>query len=324
MIPTRDLPEPSPHSEGGEEGARAFDLWLTALLFVTLYSSLHRLWVPAFLKFTPLQGSPYAQIDLSFVLGLLLWRRAAQKRFCDLGCALLAGALVGWSLFEFWNVAAGNFPGWLGLSHAISSLPLGAVAFFAFRWARGLQSFVYAWVSALAAIAIWASASRFMPFSELSRADRGVSAPSVKESQVVAGDNASCGALQLRLDPTLRLRSLSGAMVEVQDCGLAPSTLRLQGDSISFSNPRDRSLNLHLMIFSPGRAPRQVGNWVLAPRRRLQRKVPLLGPNEVLLLYSDNEPKVGLSVLWQGTHESEIWSAQRFPLGFSRHSEALQ
>jgi hypothetical protein len=327
MRPTRDLPEPDPWpaDREGDREARARRSLSAALYFAAGYSSVHRLWIPLALHFTWLKNSPFAHWDPVFVGGLWLAGRLRARGDMDAGSALLAGSLVGWAGIEALWILRGDYPGWLGLSHAISAWPLGILSFLSFFFWRlpDLRTVALGWVGALAAVfaCFWLSSS------EASRPQESSSQPHPLAVAASKSRIEDCGARSLNLSEDDRRLAPKGRQIWADACGLRPSRLRVSGPNLRLTNRAAHSLNLHLMLQLRDARPRQAWNLVVPPGRSIEAPLPKLLEGQVGMLYSDNVPEAGLSLIWSSAAphpKGESWLASRLPLGFERVLEAGQ
>jgi len=124
-----DLPDPKrPAATPQRTEAVRWDVRIALLGLITFYASLHKLFIPLFLKFTRLGDSPYARVDLGLVHALLLFH-AISKRRIGHWAGFLIGMGIVMALAEVLRVATGKTVGWLAVSRLLSSLPIGAVCF---------------------------------------------------------------------------------------------------------------------------------------------------------------------------------------------------
>ncbi len=312
MKPTRDLEDPLPFGEEGSEFRRR-RAGLSFLFFAGLYSSVHRLWIPLGLQLTTLAGSPYARPDPRFLPALwVAWRlRRVESRFGPIEAFLLGGGL-GWAAWESFQIATGVHTGWLGLSHAVSALPIGiaSVAVYLQRAPSARKTLLPFWVGALVAagLSYAVDSGRSLPAPTEREAVAPLPLPSQAPSAAVA-----CGATQLTAEASTKLET-SGAL-EILDCGIRPALLAAPPDGrLRLRNRGVVAMNLRLVLVGRDGAERSGWNLLLAPGRELLSPPLRWREGEIARVHSDNRAEAGLALVFPVSTVTGRWHAARHPL----------
>jgi hypothetical protein len=301
-----DLPEPPERSAlaGEAAAARRLRLALALLLFAALYSSIHKLWLPLFLRTTSLRATSYAHVEFAFLLGLALWYWLRRGGRLGAVGSTVAGALVGLAALEAWAVFDGRYLGWLALSHALSSWPLGAVALALFALPSIEGRLLWAWIGAAAASVAW--------FGQATYQDRVASSPVAAVSSRLEGAPGpspparTCGARSVEL--TVAEEVASSDRLEIRECGFFPSVMAWpESGRVRVFNASPRAANVHLRVGGLGwNLLVPAGAEVLSPAS------PGLASEEAAFVYSDARPDAGLSVLARPNRTSD-WRFSRQP-----------
>lgn len=319
MRASRDLPDPTPATEATGTYARSRKSWqtsVTALLFTSLYSSIHRLWVPLGLHFTTLADSPFARVDPAFAPGLFLWGRVRRREQLATADAALAGALVAFGVSESFAIALGHYEGWLALSHGLSSIPMALAAFALLLHRDRRPSLAWPWAGAAAIVFVMAPGVLHEPAAEqVSQAPRplaNLSRPAAVSTLEASTALALCGAqnLAVRLSADLPAASEIG----IESCGLRPALVKPAGERLHLKNSSAQAANLHFVAFH-GSAQRMGWNLVLRAGATLESPPLALRTGEIGLLYSDSSPTVGLAIVIPPTLSAgHTLHATRLPL----------
>ncbi len=121
-----DLPNPKPVVFTPEEQRRRSGSILYALLWLVIgYAFIHKIAVPLALKLTPLADSPYAHLDLWFFPAFAL--AYCLKTGNNTAASFFAGGGIVYGAYEILMTANGAYPGWLGFSKMLSSIPLAGL-----------------------------------------------------------------------------------------------------------------------------------------------------------------------------------------------------
>ncbi|MBS1983154.1 MAG: hypothetical protein JST16_03195 [Bdellovibrionales bacterium] len=310
LIDDSDLSEPAREISGDPASyaeQRRWKLLFSALVFVTLYASVHRLWVPLGLKLTPLASSPYAKIDLYFIPSIFLtfWlkRRAALGWMGSFWC----GTLIGWAILESFDILSGRVMGWLPISHFVSAWPLAVISI-ALLSQRGRNPFLSAaWTGALLmAFLMVARSGDDSAFDALT--------PSSERAAALKSDAPStalvCGAQILGLNPNTSVPKVDH--IVLQSCGFIPSLAEWGPEGKRLENQSSALVNAHLVIHD-GHKVRTVWNQVVRAGETRQIPFVALGENEIAILFSDSSPAAGLTV-FVGAKARPSLRVQRSPL----------
>lgn len=318
MRQTRDLPDPVSASEETGERADARKSWratVTALLFASLYSSLHRLWVPLGLRFTSLADSPFARLDPAFLAGIFLWGRAHRRGRLGPADGIVAGGLVGFGFTEAVAIGSGHYVGWLALSHGISSLPMSLASFILLLHRDHRPSLRWAWTGAIATLLLLLPTSFDLPERPHPPSEAQVPAPAstvrVPTLEIEATRDL-CGAQSLAVHVTSP-RGLS-AELSLEPCGFHPALLAADGGRLRLKNSGPQAANLHFVAYHGG-TQRMGWNLVLRAGASMESPALSLRRGEVGLLYSDSAPGLGLALVVAPTEGEVTLRATRNPLG---------
>jgi hypothetical protein len=301
-----DLPDPeeiritSPKQLEG----RFFKILYSLTVFAVLYSSVHKIWIPLFLKFTDVNQAAYKEIDFWFVPAFFLWWHLHTTKSLGKFGSLLCGALIVHGILDLWMISLGRYFGWLQISHLLSSVPLALISIGWLTMAPDRKPYsVAAWggvfLGVLLALTLSDELRSFcmgttpkpeIAVQKLPDSDPGV--PQLARSNI-------CGRKAFWLDlkdyPDFNGRT----EIMLEDCGFSPAFHRLDS-SFGFlvSNQTGKAANIHLLVFQPdgrkrglNRILRTHEKWELHPGQFD------LGDNEYLMIYSDTAADAGVTAM---------------------------
>lgn len=281
-----DLPEPRrPAFNPEERQRRTRGVFLIFLYVLCVYSLVHKVAIPVVLKFTLLSSTPYAHIDAAALLPVLVLYFFRKGNLGWIG-SLLAGASIAYGGAESYLILKGQYPGWLGVSRFLSSVPLSIWCIAVLTGGMVKPVVWSAWSGAMVILL----AARFPLLSSrppsLVRASVAVTVPSA------SNEGMECRPLVLQVRPT-PLPLLTA--LDIGNCGFTPKLASLAPETLRVTNSLGDPVNLHLVI-SKGDGPlRAGGNWMVPSKETLVLRLPKLSDGEVGMWYSDTHPQLGIA-----------------------------
>lgn len=287
-----DLPDPQPHRtlSEAEYRARRFSLYRNLFILSVLYGTLHKVFIPLILSQTSVLVRDYTVVDLWAIPGLVLAFYFFRYKKFDARASLLAGALVGYALWDTRAVFSGQHRGWLAWSHAISSIPQGIMSVALLSSQQKTRSLSAAWIgAALALILLFVLAPK----------PAGTVAPQVVHPLAHLPELApnACGAQEF-LFPLSTIKEAT--IIELRACGFAPAALLAKADTnLRLVKSTQEMVNIHILFFGANGVRRRQSNRILKPNATT---IPLpelkFEPTETAaVLYSDSAPQLGKVVI---------------------------
>lgn len=320
-----DLREPVRLKTGVTEADRsAHQVQRQLSIFVACYALLHKLLIPLALRATLLRSSPYAVVDpwAALVLLWLFWLIRGRGRR-EFGLLLAAAFVLHTGIESYRAIFGAPLPGWLTLSHMISSWPLGLLG----AWSLSRASWkAPTWGIASGAVTLTAFACITTVLQSLKPTlSASTTSPTVvanpKERPATPPDFASqCGAQTLVVD---RVVLATGETVSFSaNCGLSPAVLGPPTDGrLRLRNEGAHPINFH---FYEHKAKGFGHGWnvLVGPHSERQSPPLTLGAGEVGILYSDTNAHAGLTAIVGPQSfgiDSMAWYFSRMPLKVERH-----
>lgn len=285
-----DLPEPLRTALSSEERTyRQWRLLSNFSQFVAFYACIHKIFIPLVLKFTSLVQTPYSHIQYSVLLPVVFSFSVFASTENNSWISLLSGAGLVFGIDEVYQTFIGRHQGWFAFSRLLSSIPFA----FCCGVAMSRQSFKgrmsFAWIGAFSLLAF--ISARELKLSGTRGTD--LLKNEVNVTRELIEESAACGAMQAHISP--ETNALSSKVIRIANCGLHPSLIELKDKVFQLKNETSESTNFHLIYFDGNR---KVSGWnVLLPPQTSVFSPPVqLKGNRVGVLYSDSNPKAGLTV----------------------------
>lgn len=156
-IEHRDLPEPTPLIITPERRRRRqWEVIRSFLVLTVLYVLVHKALVPLVLKLSALKQSPYAKMDLWLLHPVALWFSLRGREHLDAVSSFFAGGGIAYAAIEVFHIVQGGYPGWLAISHMLTSVPVGLVCIALITTRDSEVNIKTAWTGVVvAAIVMW-------------------------------------------------------------------------------------------------------------------------------------------------------------------------
>lgn len=309
----RDLPEPSRKTLSPEERVhRQWRLLVVFTHFVTFYACIHKLFIPLGLKVTSLNQTPYAHIQFSVLIPLILSFSMFYSSKSTKWISFLCGVGIVFGIDELYQVLVSRHQGWFAFSRLLSSIPFALACGFAMSRKAFGRDLLEGWKGALIFLGII-----FIREWQISKVDANLLLNSHNSSAnaTESFQNLDCGAMELTVHSSSRVSVETSASIE--NCGLQPSILK--GQKLTLKNNRSEAINLHLLYFTAGQ--KKIGwNLLVPPLQSIQSPKVQLEKETVGLLYSDSHPSMGIIALVPENLEGE-WYFSRKPISVLKKKE---
>jgi hypothetical protein len=304
-----DLSEPI-HRELSQEECleRQWRLFVVFTQFVTIYACVHKIFIPLALSFSSLKHTPYAEMQVSVLLPIILTLVTSKSKFNNAWLSLICGMCIVFGLNEILSTVSGRNTGWFAFSRLLSSTPMAVACGFALSKSKFNPNYKVAWLGAgVFSVLLVINDSRLQKPPTTSPT---TDSAAVGMRLIPANENIDCGAQSLQLPP--RQNPGSATNLSIQSCGLNPSVFLLGSAPLEIENTTGEAINLHLIIFEHNK--KKTGwNTLLRPHEKRTVAKFELGPNTVGLLYSDSKPEIGITAI-RSKELAYTWFLKRKPI----------
>lgn len=314
-----DLPTPeSPKFDEAQRRDRKWRLFRGTTVFLVIYASIHKFFVPVFLKFTPVLRREYAEIDYWFVPGWIFLWLILRARKIGHQVSIFAGVLVAHGILDVISVSQGHAVGWLAISHLLSSVPLAILSVALLGQFGSSKQVISAWAVAIPLLAagIHFNFVRQAPIQETSK----IQAPRVssemlkdiseKQSGGLLYDKCANRSMIVRHQEVRNIPSVD--RINISACGISPSLRSWHGQPIEVNNELGKSINVHVLVRSD-KAERRNLNVLVGPHATVKVKNFHLTSKEAAFVYSDAFEEMGGSAILPSDGELS-WVFSRLPL----------
>lgn len=308
-IEENDLPEPiRPPLTPEKNLDRQWNLIVVFLTFVAGYAVLHKLVIPATLRFTPLRDSAYSQIDFWFLHPVVLALLLQRYRRNNTKISFLAGIAILYGIYEVYETAVGRNTGWFAFSRLLSATPLAVGCGYLMGQTKLGGNLKAGW----AGVFVFTLIIGVNEYRSISRQQNPVVATneSAINRGVPVGEEPTCGAQELMFSP--RQRAQVTRQIFVKDCGLTPASIMAIDGVLEVKNERNTAINLHFVVQESGRVKTK---WnIVVPGGTLVTTKPIAIPTGGAgFIYSDSAPEVGLTGIFSEPVVKE-WVLKRKPI----------
>ncbi len=314
-----DLPDPKPEEIKSPlaREEHLFRLLYGVTIFAILYTSIHKLWVPLFLRFTEVSQVAYQEINYWFLPAFLLLAHLLRKRQLGPVGSFLCGLLIVHGAWELWLIMQGKLVGWLQISHLLGSAPLALVSIAWLTMARKRSPKKWwGWVGAVVATFVIALPFFFGEPNNIPPST-GTSIgfdPGVPK----LSDAAACGEKAFWTDLSEVGAISKRVELSLGTCGFQPALSRLDFfHGFRITNELDRNANIHILVYQLDGRKRGF-NRILKSKEslHLHRGNFQVNAEEFVLLFSDALPESGASALFPNGQMGRR-KVTRSPIGIS-------
>ena len=317
-----DLPEPKERNltTPQQKEERLFSVLYSLTVFAVLYSSIHKLWIPLFLKFTSVSQLSYQEVDFWIVPAFAFWGHLRRHRNLSWFGTFLCGTLIVHGVFEMWFISEGKYFGWLEISHLLSAAPLALLSIGWLSLARDRKPQPIAgWAGVFLSILISVASSYdfrnlFLGGPKTEDAQQEIRLefnPGVPRLQRADECGQQAFWVSLVDYPNREART----EIQLSKCGLAPAMSRMDRFyGFSVLNKLPTSANIHILVFRPDGQKRGF-NRILRSYEKLElhRGNFNIANDEYLMIYSDSTPGAGITALFPNDQKG-LFKVTRTPL----------
>lgn len=284
-----DLPEPPPRRQLSDEeyAQRKFALYRNLFIFAALYATLHKIILPLMLTQTTVLVPEYTKVDFWAIPGLFLAFHLFRYQKVNAVASLLAGSLIAYAIWDTVAIFSGQHKGWLVLSHAISSIPIGLLSIILLSTQSKTRSLSAAWTGGAMA------ASYLLLMNLLGGSVLPEPMTVTSQTSLTAIVPSQCGAQEFEV----KVRELSLThTLHLADCGFSPSALLYKnGTQLVLERKSELPMNVHVLYFdAAGKRVRQSNRIIKGTENKSPlRELHFLAHEVAAILYSDTLPKIG-------------------------------